>query len=362
MWDYLKLYREKGLNMNEYDHFEFEKRSENFRREFLGEQEQRYYLEVLNPVKYYILARNKYMAHKMLEKTGICKTPLYCFYQPDGKMLSEEEIAGNVEGVMNILRAKKVTTCVIKTTESSHGDHVMVVQRMEYGIDDVLLTLHDESQVKLSDVLGSVPLVFEGVIQQTQQFAEFNPTSVNTVRFMTALYPDGKAYIVATFIKIGRAGRCVDNAGAGGNVDVCVDPDSGTLQYAIRYDGWRQIAEIDRHPDSGTPLNGVVIDHWEEICHQVLTFQQAFPYIKVAGWDIAITDDGPVVIEVNDMWDRTGQYFIRRGWRSDIRQCYFSWMSYYRAHPECYPVMGRLNQRLSNHHLQRITQTNTVHY
>ena len=41
--------------------------------------------------------------------------------------------------------------------------------------------------------------------------------------------------------------------------------------------------------------------------------------------DIAITDKGPVVIEVNDFWDRTGQYFIRRGWRNEIRDCYLAW-------------------------------------
>ena len=49
------------------------------------------------------------------------------------------------------------------------------------------------------------------------------------------------------------------------------------------------------------------------------------PFCKAIGWDIAITDEGPVVIEVNEMWDRTGQYFIRRGWRNEIRDCYMAW-------------------------------------
>lgn len=57
----------------------------------------------------------------------------------------------------------------------------------------------------------------------------------------------------------------------------------------------------------------------------MIGFQQAFPFCKAVGWDIAITDDGPVVIEANDFWDRTGQYFIRRGWRNEIRECYLAW-------------------------------------
>ena len=58
--DYNRLYKEKGLTREEYYEFEFEKRSEVFRKSFLGLNEQRYYLDYLNPVKYYSLARNKY--------------------------------------------------------------------------------------------------------------------------------------------------------------------------------------------------------------------------------------------------------------------------------------------------------------
>lgn len=347
MFDYLKLHRRKGLNMNEYYQFEMESRSEKFRQDFLGENEQRLYLDWLNPVKYYVLARNKFMAHKMLENTGIRKSPLYCYYQPTGR-LESTEIANDLAGVCRILQSKQVTECVIKTTESSHGDNVWVIRNITFSDDDAVLERFDGQQLKLSEVLGSEPLLFEGLIRQTQQFAAFNPSSVNTVRFMTALYPDGTARVIATFIKIGRAGKCVDNAGGGGNVDVCVDTETGTIQYAIQYDGWRHISDIDCHPDSGAQLNGVVIDNWQQIKDEVLRFQQAFPYCKAAGWDIAITDDGPVVIEVNDMWDRTGQYFIRRGWRNDIRDCYRAW------EPFGYPTMGRLENRLSPQRLNKI--------
>ena len=65
---------------------------------------------------------------------------------------------------------------------------------------------------------------------------------------MTTLYPNGEAQIIAAFIKIGRAGN---NAGDGGNVDACIDVESGMIKYAVRYDGWRKISNIEKHPDSG---------------------------------------------------------------------------------------------------------------
>lgn len=325
MKDYLALYETKGLTTDEYYDFEFENRDESFRKSFLGLNEQRFYLDFLNPIRYYTLARNKYLAHKMLENTGVYKSKLFCYYQPEATYITSDECAGDIQNVLRILQAKNVCSCVIKTTESSHGDNVWVIKSIDYEKNDATMTRFDGQEVRLNEILGKEPLIFESVVRQTKQFAAFNESSVNTVRFMTTLWPDGTARIIATFIKIGRAGKCVDNAGGGGNVDVCVDTETGEIKYAIQYDGWRNIKDIERHPDSGNQLNGVIIENWEAVKSEVIKFQQAFPYCKAAGWDIAITDDGPVVIEVNDFWDRTGQYFIRHGWRKEIRDCYLAW-------------------------------------
>lgn len=327
--DYKQLYKTKGLTRDEYYKFEFEKRDEEFRKSLLGLNEQRYYLDYLNPIKYYSLARNKYLAHKMLEDTGVRKSDLYCYYQPEARFIASEEKASNLIEVLYILKKKDVQSCVIKTTESSHGDNVWVIKEIEYKDNDAVMTRFDGQELLLSSVLGQEALIFESVVRQTKQFSAFNESSVNTVRFMTTLYPDGSVRVIATFIKIGRAGKCVDNAGGGGNVDVCVDVETGEIKYAIQFDGWHKVKEIECHPDSGTQLNGVYIDNWQSIKEEVIKFQQAFPYCKAPGWDIAITDEGPVVIEVNDFWDRTGQYFIRRGWRNEIRDCYLAWREYW---------------------------------
>lgn len=323
--DYIKLYKTKFITPDEYCDFEMEHRDSSFRDSFLGVSEQHYYLDLLNPVKYYIFARNKYAAHKMFEKAGIRTSELYCYYEPIGCVSGSSEVATNVKDVVRILKSKEVTQCVIKATEESHGDNVIVVNAIEYQEDDCELHLFNGKVMKLSDVLKGEPRIFESVIKQTKQLSSFNESSVNTIRFMTTLYPDGSARVIATFIKIGRAGRCVDNAGGGGNVDVCVDIETGEIKYAIQFDGWRQITEIDKHPDSDAQLNGVIIENWDAIKAEVIKFQQAFPWCKAAGWDIAITNEGPVVIEVNDYWDRTGQFFIHKGWRKEIRDCYLSW-------------------------------------
>jgi hypothetical protein len=349
LFDFWKLNRSKGITTREYFEFELEKQGPEFRNTFLGINEQRYYLDYLNPKKYYILARNKYITHKILENTGVNKSELYCYYHPEGSVLRSDEIANNLQSVIKILREKNVAKCVVKTTESSSGMNVLVIHHITYTSNDCILHLFDGSEIKLSDFLKSTPLVFEELIEQTKQLAALNETSVNTIRFMTTLFPDGEAKIIATFIKIGRSGKCVDNAGDGGNVDACIDIETGKIIYPIQFDGWRKIKDITHHPDSGNLIDGVVIDNWESIKRQVKDYQRSFPFIKAAGWDIAITEDGPIVIEVNDMWDRTGQYFIRKGWRNEIRECYLAW----KETGAMYPFV-RANNRLSNKKLERI--------
>lgn len=347
--DYLELFKTKGLTTEEYYEFRFDNRDEEFRRSFLGLNEQRYYLDYLNPVRYYSLSRNKYIAHKMLENTGVRKSVLYCYYQPEARYTASSECADDLMGVLRILKQKNVNSCVIKTTESSHGDNVWVINSIEYKDNDAVLTRFDGETLFLSSVLGNEALLFESVVRQTRQFSAFNESSVNTVRFMTTLYPDGSVRVIATFIKIGRAGKCVDNAGGGGNVDVCIDTPTGEIKYAIQYDGWNRIKDIEKHPDSGAQLNGVIIENWQAIKEEVKKFQQALPYCKAAGWDIAITDEGPVVIEVNDFWDRTGQLFIRRGWRNEIRDCYLAWQKTGKEYK-----MYRQPNALKTEHLRRI--------
>lgn len=340
--EYVMLRQRKCLYWNEYYNFEFDRQNRNFKNDFLGGREQGVYLELLNPFKYYILARNKFLAHLVLEQAGIPTPELYCYYSPENGSQVEERTGFDLQSVKDILEKKQVKECVIKATEGSHGDNVFAVNRIEYEKGDALFELSDGTQKRLSAVLGHSPLLFEQKIRQSQQLGCFNPSSVNTIRFMTTLMPTGEAKVIATFIKIGRSGAFVDNAGGGGNVDAGINVETGEIYGAIEFNGFRKTRPIDCHPDTGAQLNGVVIEHWDEICARLCRFQQRLPFLKSIGWDVAITDDGPVVIEINDFWDTTGQLFIQKGWRDAIRTCYIEWKKYNKIRKVEYK-MGRNN-------------------
>lgn len=338
MLDYYKLYRKKRLLMSEYYEYEFEKCTKEFRESFLGWAEQGYYLKTLNPVKYYTLARNKYLAHLCLEKAGIPMPKLLGYYNPYQTHANEDF----AKQLLKLQEEKKIPF-VIKATESSHGEGVYVVESVTSD-NDIYLNLINGKRITLSKVLTHKDeLIVESLIKQTKQFNSFNKTSVNTVRFMTTLYPSGEAKVIATFIKIGRNGAYVDNAGAGGNIDANVDVETGEINKVITFSGFRNTCKTECHPDSGMKLEGTIIENWETIKAKVISYQKAFPFVKAVGWDIAITDEGPIVIEVNDSWDRTGQLFIQRGWRNEIKDCFKAWDKI-----GCNPIVERFINHQSN--------------
>ena len=326
----VRLKKTRRFNLTEIHDNELDLMGKEYESSFLNWEEQKKYLELLNPRKYYILARNKYLTHITLEALGIkAKSRLICYYNPES-MGDNITVANSVRSVLQILKREGLKEFVVKTTESSHGDNVWVIKDISYGsTEDADLLKFDNTSVRLSDLLKKEPLIFESLITQTEQMKSFNPSSVNTLRFMTTLYPDGEAQIIAVFLKIGRSGKCVDNAGSGGNVDSGINIENGEIINPTIFSACRDLTPIDVHPDSGVLLRGVKIENWEKITKKVIDFQKKFPFVKAAGWDIALTQTGPVIIEVNDMWDRIGQLFIGRGWKKEILDCYNAWKKYY---------------------------------
>jgi len=64
-------------------------------------------------------------------------------------------------------------------------------------------------------------------------------------------------------------------------------------------------ARFDRHPANGHQVVGVEIAFWKEtlaLCKAA--HARAFHTYPTVGWDVAVTPDGPVLIEMNIQWVR----------------------------------------------------------
>jgi hypothetical protein len=110
--------------------------------------------------------------------------------------------------------------------------------------------------------------------------------------------PTGPVLAVATHRWGTARSGAVDNVSSGG-IESIVDVATGRLGPAVllTQDGRR--VEFDRHPDTDAQIAGVLVPHWSAVRELTLQLMHAFPELEHVGWDLAVSDQGPRVIEGN---------------------------------------------------------------
>lgn len=155
--------------------------------------------------------------------------------------------------------------------------------------------------------------VVEDCIVQCQSMAEWNSSSVNTIRISSCLV-NGKFNMFTSCFRIGRQGAIVDNAGSGG---VACNVDSAT--GLVITDGVDEYGNhFTEHPDSHKVFKGYQVPRWDEAVKMVEEMHRTIlPNHCYIGWDLALTENGWVLIEAN--WGRfLNQYVDQVGRRKEF--------------------------------------------
>ncbi len=118
--------------------------------------------------------------------------------------------------------------------------------------------------------------------------------SVNTMRIMT-FNNKGKSRILWMGLRVGNGINSIDNFHANG-MGVSIDIETGRLVgKAVDKD----LNEFEEHPTTHVKFDGFQIPCFQEAKDMVLKASLKSDKILVVGWDVAITPNGPVIIEGN---------------------------------------------------------------
>jgi hypothetical protein len=156
-------------------------------------------------------------------------------------------------------------------------------------------------------------------ISQHPVLASLHPQSINTLRLVT-FNQDGTVVLFSAGLRMGAGGHPKDNWSAGG-ILVPVDPHSGVVQG----EGYMKPAfgrRVSRHPDTGVVFDGFVVPEFDRAVALVRKLHAYFPAIHSIGWDVAITPDGPVLIEGNDDWDGAVSMVLDPGFKQKFTAMY----------------------------------------
>ena len=269
------------------------------RTQFISDFEYRWLRHINKKYKYWLEDKIsiKYVAAEFNEHL-----PGYYYYtsQRGGRthlipMMDRPEGYGeSFDEVLRLARDRGVLA--LKPDEGSHGDGFY-----RLGYEDGGYTLNgepatgDEVLAILSDPQNRY-LITEFIIMHPT-LAEIYPQSVNTVR-MTVFKKDGVTpQIGNAYLRVGSsASGYVDNTAAGGLL-VEVDIESGRYGNAQALDGGR-VVPCPRHPDTDVLMEGIM-PNWELAKRKVLEIAESIPQLEYLGFDLAMTEDGFKLPEIN---------------------------------------------------------------
>lgn len=188
-------------------------------------------------------------------------------------------------------------------------------------IENDQLILGDGRHVDLAafcaEILKDYPegYLLQTALHQHRDLADVTGRVIGTVRVVT-VRQEKKPEVMYCLWKIPSPDAMSDNFWQDGSMIAPVDSTTGQVGMCRAGTGL-QTRYFDTHPVSGRAINGLQIPEWDKVCEISREAHALFPEFGVFGWDVAITPDGPVIIEGNDNpFHSLYQMAYRRGIRN----------------------------------------------
>jgi hypothetical protein len=143
------------------------------------------------------------------------------------------------------------------------------------------------------------PILLQRFLRNHPSLDRVAPLALSTIRMVTVRPPGQDAQLLVGVFRMGSDGAAVDSFDRGG-LAAQVDERTGALGAAVRKYGGSLVGTVERHPDTDATIPGLRLPFWPEATRLVVRAHQALdPRIPVVGWDVALLEDGPLLVEGN---------------------------------------------------------------
>lgn len=245
-----------------------------------------HYVYTRNQRKHFPMADDKLLAKEVLGKAGVRMPSTYRIYSYFYELRNlENDLAGYDD-------------FVIKPAQGSGGNGIVVIVGRSgdnwVSISGQIFSAFDLSK-HISDIIFGVYsfdvsdcAIIESRIVQHPELAELSPLGLADVRVIMC---DEKPVMSMVRVPTKRSdGKANLHQGALG---IAIDIGSGVTTQAC-FLGY----PVETHPDTGIALSGRTLPYWKDVFELAARAAQAVP-LKYLGVDISISQEGPLLLEIN---------------------------------------------------------------
>lgn len=264
-----------NISLLEYFQFRFYKKSREDRSLWAGTGYMYEYQLIMNPKR----------QREILDDKRLFSQNYKAFIHHQVASIQEfEEEPGLVDEMLQNPSGK----IVLKLYNGKCGKQVLIKDNSDFREQDLIAFMKNQDYD-----------LAEEFIEQHPALQEMSPSAVNTVRIFTQLDAEDKVVILGCRWRI-SVDRPVDNLAAG-NIAAPVDTESGVVTGPAVYGDIDKPSE-EFHPVTGVKIQGFQIPYWKETIEMIKAASKLHPQNRSIGWDVAITPEGPDLIEGNHDW------------------------------------------------------------
>ncbi len=251
-------------------------------------------LNLTQPVNYVCLLRNKSLFSDLGSFWGFPVVKDLAKYTKgalmDTSYVSLEELLGDRKHVF------------VKPIDAKKGKGIFSIDEEGSGF---VVNGNPKTQTELiglmRDLSNEQELIIQDKVVQHPSLSILHKESVNTLRVVTINHLHSSSandiVYVGAELRVGCGESQTDNISAGG-IKIGVNEDGKLHKFGFYRKPYG--TKTTTHPDSKIVFENYQIPYFEEAVNRCKAFHAKLKEIHLVGWDVAITENGPVFIEGND--------------------------------------------------------------
>lgn len=264
------------------------------------------------------LARDKAAMAAALSALG-APTPTILMEIPAGEAVDAATLPWPAEGAL-----------FIKPRHGSRGVGAFSVARSRDGgfiINNMQIADKSALDRKLTQGAARDSLLVQEHLSPAPEIRDLSPNDPVQLRLFVGRRPGGEPFLLSCFAKILRQGRYGAVAPSGA-LAVAVDPATGRMERGVLMTDsgvWHSAV-----PWNGAPVEGRATPGYADAVAAVLTGAKALADHPVIGWDVLLTDRGPVILEANTSlsWNYLHLRQAQNGERATFIWLFMEWLDY----------------------------------
>lgn len=277
-----------GVNVREEYFYDFPHKTHEEKSKYITRSNRFRYYEMLNDREDSIIIKHKFKTYEKFSE----------YFKRD-----VIEITKNDDYDAFVEFAHKHPKFIVKPDNLGLGMGIHIVDTSDKDLDALFKSFLNEIEVnrgKSEEAESSI--VLEELIVQDEAFEKLYPKAVNIIRITTIMI-DGAPKFLDAWLRVGMGGYDITAANLA-ELYCGVDIDTGV----VATDGFTELyGSYEFHPDTNVRFKGYQIPKWDNLLKVSKELAYVLPSVRYVGWDMALTENGWVLVEGNENGEFLGQ-------------------------------------------------------